>query len=192
MRQGTRYCIRKAQKSNIKIRELESNEIEKFYNLLVKTANRKHFIHRDLDYFKKMYEIFSPTGEIKFVVATMKQDGKEIILSGGMFMLTGKELVYVFGANDEEHLKQNAVYLLQWHMISYALEHGFSTYNFYGIAPDIDQHQTDGVYQFKKGFSGRVVELIGEYELPLRKTAYYINKIAHKGQGIVRFLFGRV
>ena len=44
----------------------------------------------------------------------------------------------------------------------------YRRYNFYGIPANINKHPKDyGIYDFKKGFTGYVEELIGEYELPI-------------------------
>ena len=60
-------------------------------------------------------------------------------------------------------------------MMQYGIEHDFTKYNFYGISSPT---KADGVYNFKRGFSGYVEELIGDYELPIN-WYYYFNKIIH-------------
>ena len=49
-------------------------------------------------------------------------------------------------------------------MINYAIENNYERYNFYGISRDLN----DGVYQFKKGFNGYIMETIGTYVVSLR------------------------
>ena len=74
--------------------------------------------------------------------------------------------------------KYNAQYLIQWHMIKYAAEHGFRRYNFYGIRGLPDPASPDyGIYRFKKGFGGHVVELIGSFELPVNKPIYHLHHL---------------
>ena len=46
-------------------------------------------------------------------------------------------------------------------------------YNFYGIS---STKENDGVYKFKKGFNGYVVELIGEFALPITYH-FYLRKL---------------
>ena len=59
--------------------------------------------------------------------------------------------------------------------------------NFYGISGIFDPKDVNyGMYEFKKGFSGNVVELIGEFSLPIDKTYYLyktLSKIKHKIKG---------
>ena len=50
----------------------------------------------------------------------------------------------------------------------------------YGISSDLtEKDPMYGVYEFKKKFGGRVVELIGEYDLKIDSFFYYIYKIAY-------------
>ena len=107
-------------------------------------------------------------------------------LSAAMFMLYGEEVIYLFSGSDEKYMKDyNAQYLIQWHMIKYAVEHGFKRYNFYGIQGLPDKSSKDyGIYDFKKGFTseetGRVTELIGAHELPVNTIFYQLHKLLSK------------
>lgn len=98
--------------------------------------------------------------------------GDTFIISGGMFITYGDEVIYLFGGNLKEYMHFNTAYRVQWEMIQYALHNNYKRYNFYGI---LSTDENDGVYKFKKGFNGYVVELIGEFELPI-SSFYYIRK----------------
>ena len=106
-------------------------------------------------------------------------------LSAAMFMLYGDEVIYLFSGSDEKYMKEyNAQYLIQWHMIKYASDHKFKRYNFYGISGIPKNGDLDGIYEFKKGFTnsdtGRVVELLGAYELPINSTFYHLHHFLSK------------
>ena len=101
-------------------------------------------------------------------------------------MLTGDEVIYLIGGNDEAYMNFNGQYALQWHMIEYALTHGYKKYNFYGIRGDFDTF--DGVYEFKRGFHGYVEELIGEYELPITKHYYAYKRNVKMKKKIKKWL----
>ena len=107
-------------------------------------------------------------------------------LSAAMFMTYGDEVIYLFSGSDEKYMKDyNAQYLIQWHMIKYALEKGFKRYNFYGIQGLPDKSSKDyGIYDFKKGFTstetGRVIELLGAHELPVSSIFYNLHQLLSK------------
>lgn len=115
--------------------------------------------------------------EAKQIMADEKTS--TVVLGGSMFMLVKPEVTYLVGGSYTKYVKFDAQYLIQWDMIKYAIDHGFKKYNFYGIPSDVAEHPGEmGVYEFKKGFTGYVEELIGEYELPLN-WAYNLKKIKH-------------
>ena len=107
-------------------------------------------------------------------------------LSAAMFMTYGKEVIYLFSGSIEEYMKEyNAQYLIQWHMLKYAADHGFKRYNFYGIQGLPDKSSPDyGIYDFKKGFDstehGHVTELLGAHEMPLSHTFYTFHQLLHR------------
>ena len=107
-----------------------------------------------------------------------KQD--KLVLSVGSFILYGDEIIYLNSGNYKEYMHYNAQYLLQWTMIKYGIEHHYKRYNFYGISGNFDKKDSSyGIYEFKKGFNGYVIENIGTFELPVRKV-YYIHKLLNK------------
>ena len=117
--------------------------------------------------------------------STLRNEDSDCLvpLSVAMFMLYGDEVIYLYSGSDEQYMKDyNAQYLIQWHMIKYAAKHKYKTYNFYGIQGLPDKSKKDyGIYDFKKGFTsddtGRVVELIGAYELPVNQPFYHLHHL---------------
>ena len=107
--------------------------------------------------------------------------GDVITLSGSMFIMTKREVIYLSSGNYEEFLSYNSQYLIQWEMIKYAIDNGYDRYNFYGIPNTFDDKNDKdyGIYEFKTGFNGYIEELIGEFEI---KTSpiYYLIKLIHK------------
>lgn len=102
-------------------------------------------------------------------------------LSCGMFMIYGDEVIYLFSGNSEEFMYLNAQYLVQYQIIRYAVKRGFKRYNFYGISGNFDKKDPSyGIYEFKKGFGGNVIELIGGFELPVNKPVYYLHALLSK------------
>ena len=168
-KRNTRNHIRKAEKNGVVVRELAKSELNIFKTITESTSERRHFADRPLDYYEQMYDLFGERNEIKYIVAEAEIDGKNIPLSVAMFMLYGDEIVYLFSGSDQQYMREyNAQYLIQWYMIKYASEHNFARYNFYGIQGLPSHASKDyGIYDFKKGFGGRVIELIGTYEMPL-------------------------
>lgn len=180
-KQNKRNLIRKAERIGVTIRELKKEELDCFKQITESTSLRRNFSDRTLDYYKKIYDLFHNRKEVKFILAEAEIDGKKVPLSSAMFMLYGDEIIYLFSGSDEKYMHEyNAQYLIQWYMIKYAAEHHFKRYNFYGIKDFSNPKSKDyGIYSFKKGFDGHVVELIGTYEKPLN-SFYYLHALLKK------------
>ncbi len=180
-KRNTRNHVRKSERAGVKVRELKKKELSKFKQITAATSERRHFTDRPLSYYEQMYDLFHDRGEVKFIIAEAKINGKMTPLSAAMFMTYGDEVIYLFSGSDEKYMKEyNAQYTIQWYMIKYAADHGYQKYNFYGIQGLPDPSAKDyGIYEFKKGFGGHVVELIGSFELPL-SPLYYLHALLAK------------
>ena len=211
-KRNTRNHIRKAEKMGVKVRELKREELNLLKDITESTSKRRGFEDRPLSYYEQMYDLFATKGEAKFLLAevdsvvseeykrsaagvrstpreTLEETAESTSatpLSAAMFLLYGDEVIYLFSGSDEKYMKEyNAQYLIQWHMIKYATEHGFKRYNFYGIGGLPDPNSEDyGIYDFKKGFTndqtGHVIELIGSFELslsPLQSAKKLLKKV---------------
>jgi len=172
-KRNTRNHIRKAEKQGVKIRTLEKADLKYLKSITEQTASRRDFTDKPLSYYESMYDLFAARNEAQFILAEAKIDGKMTPLSAAMFMTYGDEIVYLFSGSDEKYMRDyNAQYLIQWHMIQYAAKNGFKRYNFYGINGLPDPSSKDyGIYEFKKGFGGQVIELIGSFEQKITPLA---------------------
>lgn len=156
--------------------EFLSNEIfsttQKIEKLGAKSINQK----KELCSYKNSLE-----DKLKLAKEIYTQKGKNVILAGGMFITYGDEVVYLFSGSDGEYLYFGGQYLIQWDMIKYALSNGFKKYNFYGISGDFSKNNKKrGLYEFKKGFNGEVVEYIGDFDLIISKPLNFIKNIVKK------------
>ena len=179
----------------------DSNEV-KYY---VTELNLKEYTKRLNEEIKEKEEKLSNLGDAKYndgqrknitcEIDSLKKridDAKEIMektnkdiitLSGSMFILIEPEIIYLSSGNYEEYMRFNSQYLIQRELIKYGIKNNFKKHNFYGIPANINEHPKDyGIYEFKKGFNGYVEELIGEFELPLKKE-YYLIKLLKKLKG---------
>ena len=101
-------------------------------------------------------------------------------LSGAFVFTFGKKLWFMYGASGREKRKLQGTYLLQWEIMRWAKRRGITYCDFVG-APKARGDDTDdpyyGVYKFKLGFGGDVVEFLGCMDLPVspRLAAAWYN-----------------
>lgn len=112
--------------------------------------------------------------------------GSILLLGGILYFTYGKEVLSFIGGAYEEYMEFQPFYTIHYEMIKYALENGYEHYNFYGISSDLTpKDPMYGIYIFKKGFGGEVVELIGEYDYVVRPGYYLLYDVSYK---VVHFL----
>ncbi len=95
-----------------------------------------------------------------------------------MPILYGNKMWYLYGASGNIERNRMPNYLLQWEAIKLAIKNKCKIYDFRGVC--IDEKQENGLYRFKKGFGGDLVELIGEIYIPFKPIKYLSFKIAKK------------
>ena len=113
--------------------------------------------------------------------------GSKTTLGAVIYIIYNNEVMSFIGGNYDHLLKFQPFYTVHYEMIKYAIDNKFEYYNFYGISSNLSPSDPMyGVYQFKRGFGGQVVELIGEYDkkispvYTLYKGAYGIYHALHK------------
>lgn len=105
----------------------------------------------------------------------------EVPLAASMFVKYGHEIIYLTSGSYDQYKRFKGPYALQWHMIQMAMQENYDFYNFYGISGYFEKDQEGyGVFDFKRGFNADVVELIGDFELPVSKLRYTCYKLLKK------------
>lgn len=109
-------------------------------------------------------------------------DGKDIACL--LSMWNGREYLTLTSGGLEEYRKFTPKYAMYDAHIKDAYEKGYRACNFYGISGNFEKENNPlyGVYEFKRGFGGNVIEYIGEFSLPTSRfnTIYeLLRKIKH-------------
>ena len=153
-------------------KEIESYESgEKTIKEAKLNQKKDELVHLEKD-IKEFEELYKKYGEIKTIGAIT-------------YFVYGNEVLSFLGGSYDDFIEYQPFYTLHYEMIKYAIENKYNYYNFYGISKNLTESDPMyGVYLFKKGFGGEVVELIGEYDYKLSFT-YYLYKIAYR---VMRFI----
>ena len=110
-----------------------------------------------------------------------KENGDVIVLGGILFLIHGREVVSLVGGSYDKFMEYKSAYTVHWAGCKYAIENGYDRYNFYGITGDFsEKNPLLGLYLFKRGYGGKVVELIGEFDLVISKFWYFVYNVAFK------------
>lgn len=104
---------------------------------------------------------------------------KFVPMSAAIFLNYGGEVTYLFSGSYAKYMQFAASYAVQFAAQKWAIKCGAKTYNFYGTTGKFSGSSDDGVYVFKKGFGGKVVEQVGNFEIIARPAANLLYKFAN-------------
>lgn len=168
----TRYNIRLAVRRGVTVRhDCTREDLKTFYEILKVTAERDKFLIRSYSYFEQIWDHLVEKGLARLFLA--EYQGK--VIAGTIAFIFGNKAWYIYGASSNEHRNVMPNYALQWSMIRWAKQQGCTMYDFRGVSGDLNpDNPLYGLYRFKKGFSGKFTEFIGEYDLPLNKPLYLL------------------
>jgi len=189
--QKWRYNIRLAAKKGVTIRRTEEKaDLAAFYRILLDTAKRDRFLVRGQGYFEAMWDSLVPRGWMSLFLGEVEGE----TVCGALSYLFGDKAWYTYGASANVHREKMPNYLMQWEMIRWAHGHGCRWYDFRGVSctPDDPDDKTAGLNRFKRGFSPRFVQYIGEYDLPLSGPGYWaFTRALPKARALMRRARGR-
>ncbi len=160
MKQKCRYNIRLAEKKGVTVRTW--GNLDEFHKMIQITGGRDGFGVHSLEYYRRAYELFHPTGVCELLVAEFENKP----LAALMVFARGRRAWYVYGASNDEERNRMPTYLLQWEAMRWAKARGCEEYDLWGV-PDEDEATLEsqfekrsdglwGVYRFKRGFGGEL------------------------------------
>ncbi len=189
--------LKKAEKYPLITKEVTSQNIGEFKKIMEHTCIRHNCFDRSLEYYQKIKEVFKDRALLLIVyldkekyLANFKDDKlyeqikneKQALipLSAGVFIYDKYYMHYVYGGTYHRYMPFMAQYKLQFDMIKYAKNKKLLIYDFGGISGNFTLGSKDyGVYEFKRGFGGYVVEYIGEFDLIINKKIYIIYHLMY-------------
>lgn len=155
-----RYNIRYAIKKGVTCDFYGVEKIDDFYELLKIAGERNHFPIRSKSYFINMLNALGQK-HCKLCICYLQDEP----LSAAMMTCFGGRVSYVYGASSNQHRNLMPNYLMQWKMISYALDHNQKIYDFLGI-PNFNNPSSPnyGTYHFKSGFNGEIIQYVAGFD----------------------------
>ncbi|NJL93007.1 MAG: aminoacyltransferase [Anaerolineae bacterium] len=189
MNQMTRRNLRKSEKFEITVRQGSRADVDQFNTLLDETGDRKAFGVHVASYYATAYDLFVPPGDAALFIASYGA----LDLAGVFVFRLGQQAWYLYGASRGEERQRMAPFAAQWAGIRWALEHGCTTYDLYGI-PDADEATLEaefeqrhaglwGVYRHKRGWGGRVARTVGAWDAVYNRPVYWLYHQALRWRG---------
>ena len=199
MDQRCRRCIKKYERYPLELTYVDNiSKLKDFKDIMESTAKRQNHFDRSLEYYNNLNRLLGNRSILTIIYLDknkyleectddklydiVKNDKRnKIPISAGVFIFDKDRLNYVYGGTYKEYMSLMAQYKMQVEMIKLTKEKNLPIYDFGGISGNfIPGSENYGVYKFKRGFGGNVIEYIGEFDLILDKFGYYIYDIGYK------------
>jgi lipid II:glycine glycyltransferase (peptidoglycan interpeptide bridge formation enzyme) len=188
MKSKWRYNIRVAERKNVNIRRGGLDDWLLFYRMYAETARRDGFLIRPEAYYLDIWRRFWEIDRADLLLA----EGAGEAVAGLVLFYFGQQAWYLYGASTGRHRNLMPNYLLQWAAICQAKARGCTHYDLWG-APDVfnESDRLWGVYRFKQGFGGEVMQGMGAYDYPVKPVLYTaFARSLPKARSIMRRLRG--
>ncbi len=173
MKSKTRYNIRLAKRKGVQVQEGGLDDLDTFYTLMQETSERDKFGIHSKRYYQRIMELFLPVGQAGLILAMVEGEPTAALL----LLALGTKTWYIAGASSNQHRQLMPTYAAQWAAIRWAKARGCFIYDLWGV-PDADEDTLEaqftersdglwGVYRFKRGFGGELVQYTGLWEKAL-------------------------
>jgi lipid II:glycine glycyltransferase (peptidoglycan interpeptide bridge formation enzyme) len=173
MKPKTRYNIGLAERKGVEVNEGSPADLPGWYALYGETARRDRITLHSEGYYRRLFSLADAYGpgapELQLLLARFEGE----LLGGIIVALRGQRAYYLYGASTARQRNLMFTYALQWQAIRLARERGCTSYDFFGIPPSNDPgHPMHGLWRFKTGFGGRIVNRYGCWDLPYSVVGY--------------------
>jgi len=167
-----RYNVRLGGRKGVIIRQANNKkDLQIFYKILKETAERDKFLIRGYEYFEWIWDYMVENDFARIFMA--EHEGQ--VIAATLAMITGDKAWYLYGASSNRKRNLMPNYMLQWAMIQWAKDNDCSLYDFRGVSGDLDEsNPLYGLYRFKKGFGGELIEFIGEWDKKYSPLFYFL------------------
>lgn len=173
MHPKTRYNIGLAKRKGVVVSEDNSKEaFEAYLSLSQETTKRQGFFAHNTRYQRTMWEHLHKAGIAHLFTA--RYNGK--ILAAWIIFLYNNIAYYPYGASSREHKEVMAPTLLLWETALWAKKNHAIMYDLWGaLGPHPDPSDPwYGFHKFKQGFSPKLVEYAGSFDLVLNPVLYQL------------------
>lgn len=176
-----RYNIRLASKKGVTLREGTREDLPIFYDIMKTTESRNNFYVRPLSYFERIWDCMGPE-QVRLIFAEYEGQAIAAVLP----IKYGNKVWYLYGGSSNKHRNLMPNYLLQFEMMKWGIKNKCDIYDFRGVSGILHpNHPQRGVYIFKKGFNGDIIELVNELTIVFNP---FVNWMFDIGESIYKFI----
>jgi lipid II:glycine glycyltransferase (peptidoglycan interpeptide bridge formation enzyme) len=168
-----RQYVNRARSGGVRIEERGREDLPAFHAIMTETAARAGSPIRTEASYRAIWDAFAPAGRVRLLFAF----GADGVPQAVLFLIrAGSRVVEPYGGMTAAGAESRANYLLKWEAIRSSRAAGGTSYDMWGLVHP-------GIRQFKEGFGGREVRLIGAFDLDLRSIGARLYRAAERRRG---------
>jgi peptidoglycan pentaglycine glycine transferase (the first glycine) len=168
-----RQYVNRARSGGVRIEERGRDDLAAFHAIMTETSARTGSPIRTEGSYRAIWDAFAPGGRARLLFALAADGTPEAAL---FLVRAGTRVVEPYGGMTNAGAASRANYLLKWEAIRSSRAAGASSYDMWGLVHP-------GIRQFKEGFGGREVRLIGAFDLDLRHVGARLYRLAERRRG---------
>lgn len=199
MRPKTRYNIKVALKHGVEIIQDNSDgAFEVYLKLTAETMKRQGFYAHTQKYHRLMWETLRQAEDIRRdTQGKLSKDNltaylflaqhKERMLVAWIVFVYKDTLYYPYGASSNLHKETMASNLMMWEVIKFGKKLGLKKFDMWGaLGPNPDKNDSwYGFHRFKEGYSPKLIEFVGSFDLVINPVLYEAYKILDKIRWVI-------
>lgn len=170
-KEKTRYNVRLSEKKGVIVREeFEESSFEDYLKLMRETTKRNGFFAHDDNYHRTMWKILRDAGIAHLMVARFNGEA----LTAWIVFVFNEVLYYPYGSSSSSHRELMSSNLMMWEAIKFGKKMGCKLFDMWGsLGADPDSKDPwYGFHRFKEGYSPRLVEFVGSYDIVINPSLY--------------------
>ena len=168
-----RQYVNRARTAGIAIEERGPADLPAFHAIMAETSARTGTPIRTEASYRAIWDAFAPAGRARLLFAVAPDGTPHAAL---LLVRAGRRVVEPYGGMTNAGAASRANYLLKWEAIRSSRAAGGSSYDMWGLVHP-------GIRQFKAGFGGREIHLIGAFDLDLRPLGARLYRLAEGRRG---------
>lgn len=171
MNQQWRRNIKRAARMGVEVREGTREELARFHEIYLETAERDGFTGRALAYFETMWDALNAEKEGRMRLYLAEHEGD--LVAATTMVVVGEHSWYSYGASTTAKRDVRGSNAIQWQMIRDSLAAGCAVYDMRGITEGVSSDDPEiGLIRFKVGTGGDAVAYLGEWDMPINPVLY--------------------
>lgn len=176
LRSKWRQYVNRARSGGVSVDDIDADAdgtaFPTFHRIMTNTSRRTGTPIRTEAAYRDIWDAFRPAGGARLLFA---RDEPGEVLAVLLLVRCGSRVVEPYGGMTVAGAERRANYLLKWEAIRTSREGGATSYDMWGLVHP-------GIRQFKEGFGGREVRLIGAWDLPLSGIGWKAYRLAERSR----------